>query len=142
MSIYQEALAIKDEIIANRRYLHQNPELGLDLPLTAAYVEKKLIEMGYEPKRVGEYGLTATIGKEGGKCFLIRGDMDGLPVEEQAEVDFKSTNGKMHACGHDMHAAMLFGVLQRLNRNRDFEGTLFGIFHFFFCKVFHFLVHI
>lgn len=125
MSIYQEALAIKDEIIANRRYLHQNPELGLDLPLTAAYVEKKLIEMGYEPKRVGEYGLTATIGKEGGKCFLIRGDMDGLPVEEQAEVDFKSTNGKMHACGHDCHAAMLLGAAKLLKAHEaELEGQV------------------
>ena len=125
MSIYQEALAIKDEIIANRRYLHQIPELGLDLPLTAAYVEQKLIEMGYEPKRVGEYGLTATIGKEGGKCFMIRGDMDALPVEEQADVEYKSTNGKMHACGHDCHAAMLLGAAKILKAHEaELEGQV------------------
>lgn len=125
MSIYQEALAIKDEIIANRRYLHQIPELGLDLPQTAAYVEQKLIEMGYEPKRVGDCGITATIGKEGGKCFLIRGDMDGLPVEEQTDVEYKSTNGKMHACGHDCHAAMLLGAAKLLKAHEsELEGQV------------------
>lgn len=125
MSMYQEALAIKDEIVANRRYLHQNPELGLELPMTAAYVEKKLIEMGYEPKRVGDYGITAAIGKEGGKCFLIRGDMDGLPVEEQADVEYKSTNGKMHACGHDCHAAMLLGAAKLLKAHEaELEGQV------------------
>ena len=125
MTIYQEALAIKDEIMANRRYLHQNPELGLDLPLTAAYVEKKLIEMGYQPKRVGDYGVVATIGKAGGKCFLLRGDMDALPVEEQADVDFKSTNGNMHACGHDCHAAMLLGAAKLLKAHEsELEGMV------------------
>lgn len=53
MSMYKEALANKEDIVANRRHLHQNPELGLDLPKTAAFVEEKLKEMGYEPKRIG-----------------------------------------------------------------------------------------
>ena len=96
MSMYQEALKIKDTIVANRKYLHQNPELGLELPKTAAFVEEKLREMGYEPKRIGDCGIVAVAGKKEGKCFLIRGDMDALPVEEMADVDFKSTNGRMH----------------------------------------------
>ena len=105
MNLYQKALELKDEMIANRRYLHQNPELGLELPKTAAFVEEKLREMGYEPKRIGDCGVVATIGKENGKCFMLRADMDALPVAEATDLEFKSSNGNMHACGHDCHAA-------------------------------------
>ena len=125
MSFYHEAAQIKDTIIANRRYLHQIPELSLDLPQTAAYVEEKLKEMGYEPKRIGDCGVVATIGNGNGKCFLIRADMDALPVVEDADIDFKSTNGNMHACGHDCHAAMLLGAAQLLkNHESEIEGTV------------------
>ena len=79
MNMYNEALAMKDTLTADRRHFHQNPELGLDLPKTAAYVEEKLREMGYEPQRIGS-GVVAVAGKKPGKCFLIRGDMDALPV--------------------------------------------------------------
>ena len=124
MSLYHEAEAIRETIIANRHHLHQIPELSLELPQTAAYVEEKLREMGYEPKRVGSSGVTATVGK-GGKCFLIRADMDALPVVEDADIDFKSTNGNMHACGHDCHAAMLLGAAQLLkNHEAELEGTV------------------
>ena len=125
MSLYHEAEAIRETIIANRRYLHQIPELGLELPQTAAYVEEKLKEMGYETQRIGSSGVTATVGKGGGKCFLIRADMDALPVVEDADIDFKSTNGNMHACGHDCHAAMLLGAAQLLKNHEDeIEGTV------------------
>ena len=124
MSLYHEAVLLRDTIIANRHYLHQIPELGLDLPQTAAYVEEKLREMGYEPQRVGACGITATLGK-GGKCFLLRADMDALPVEEATDEPFKSTNGRMHACGHDCHAAMLLGAAQLLkNHEAELEGTV------------------
>ena len=125
MSMYQEALKIKDTIVANRKYLHQNPELGLELPKTAAFVEEKLREMGYEPKRIGDCGIVAVAGKKEGKCFLIRGDMDALPVEEMADVDFKSTNGRMHACGHDCHTANMLGAAQLLKDHEDeLEGQV------------------
>ena len=125
MSLYHEAEAIRETIIANRHHLHQIPELGLELPETAAYVESKLRELGYEPQRIGSSGVTATVGKGGGKCFLIRADMDALPVVEDADIDFKSTNGKMHACGHDCHAAMLLGAAQLLKAHEDeIEGTV------------------
>lgn len=125
MSIYKEALAIKDQIVTDRRHFHQNPELGLDLPQTADYVEAKLREMGYEPKRIGACGITAVAGKEGGKCFLIRGDMDALPVEEKADVDFKSTNGRMHACGHDCHTANMLGAARLLKAHEnELEGQV------------------
>ena len=125
MSLFQEAASFKDVIIANRHYLHQIPELSLDLPQTAAFVEEKLREMGYEPQRIGDCGVVATIGNGNGKCFLIRADMDALPVAEDADIDFKSTNGNMHACGHDCHAAMLLGAAQLLkNHEAEIEGTV------------------
>lgn len=125
MNLYNEALAIKDTILAHRRYFHQNPELGLDLPKTAAYVEEKLKEMGYEPKRIGECGIVAVAGKKEGKCFLIRGDMDALPVEELTDLEFKSTNGNMHACGHDCHTANMLGAAQLLKNHEDeLEGQV------------------
>ena len=91
--IYKDALLLLDELIAHRRYLHQNPELGLDLPLTSAYVKERLTEMGYEPVDCGQSGVLATVGgKNPGKTFLIRGDMDALPVKEEVDWDYKSTN--------------------------------------------------
>ena len=125
MSLFHEAEAIRETIIANRHHLHQIPELGLELPQTAAYVEAKLQEMGYETQRMGSSGIVATVGKGGGKCFLIRADMDALPVEEAADIDFKSTNGNMHACGHDCHASMLLGAAQLLKAHEnEIEGTV------------------
>ncbi|MBQ6855824.1 MAG: M20/M25/M40 family metallo-hydrolase, partial [Lachnospiraceae bacterium] len=125
MGMYQEALAMKETIVENRKYLHQNPELGLDLPVTAAFVEEKLKEMGYEPKRIGACGIVAIAGKKEGKCFLIRGDMDALPVEEVADIDFKATNGKMHACGHDCHTANMLAAAKLLKDHEDeLEGQV------------------
>ena len=125
MNLYYEAQALSDVIIANRHYLHQIPELSLDLPQTAAYVEEKLKEMGYAPQRIGDCGIVVTAGKGNGKCFLIRADMDALPVVEDADIDFKSTNGNMHACGHDCHTAMLLGAAQLLKNHEDeIEGTV------------------
>ncbi len=125
MSLFHEAQQMRDIIITNRHHLHQIPELGLDLPQTAAYVEEKLREMGYEPRRVGQCGIVALAGKGSGKCFLIRGDMDALPVEEATDVSFKSTNGNMHACGHDCHTAMMLGAAQLLKNHEDeIEGTV------------------
>lgn len=125
MSMYKEALAMKEEIVANRRWLHQHPELDLDLPQTSAYVEEKLKEMGYEPVRVGSSGIVATIGKEGGKCILLRADMDALPVQEASGLDYASTNGCMHACGHDCHTANLLGAAKLLKEHEaELEGKV------------------
>lgn len=118
---------LQPEIQANRRELHQHPELGLDMVFTKPYVKAKLEEMGYEPQDCGEGGLVALVGgKKPGKCFLIRADMDALPVEEEAEVEFRSQNpGKMHACGHDTHTAMLLGAAKLLKSMEDeIEGTV------------------
>lgn len=69
-SIVSEAKAIENELIAHRRHLHQNPELGFDLPETTAYVMQQLREYGYEPKAVGKAGISAVIGPDGGKTFF------------------------------------------------------------------------
>lgn len=116
----------RDTIISNRRYLHTHPETGFDLTETVAFVKKELTDMGYEPKPCGKAGLVVLAGgKKPGKVFLIRGDMDALPIKEEAEVVFPSTNGRMHACGHDMHTAMLLGAARLLKEHEDeIEGTI------------------
>ena len=126
----EQASLIKEDIISYRRTLHENPEVGTHLPKTTAYVMDKLREFGYEPKEICESGIVATIeGSKPGKTFLLRADMDGLPMEETADVDFKATNGAMHSCGHDMHTAMLLGAARLLKQNVDeIEGTVKLVF--------------
>lgn len=124
-SIVSEAKAIENELIAHRRHLHQNPELGFDLPETTAYVMQQLREYGYEPKAVGKAGISAVIGPDGGKTFLIRGDMDALPMKEETGLPFSSINGKMHACGHDFHTAAVFGAALLLQeRKEELQGNV------------------
>jgi metal-dependent amidase/aminoacylase/carboxypeptidase family protein len=105
MDNYERAFAIKEEIIGHRRTLHQIPEIGLDLPQTVAYVKACLTEMGYEPQDVGG-GVVVTVGKPG-KTILLRADMDALPMREESGLSIAATNGNCHACGHDIHTAML-----------------------------------
>lgn len=125
--LLKAAKAIQPEIQANRRELHKHPELGLDMVFTKSFVWSKLEEMGYEPQDCGEGGIVAIVGgKNPGKCFLLRADMDALPIEEQANVDFRSEHpGKMHACGHDTHTAMLLGAAKLLKDMEDeIQGTV------------------
>ncbi len=125
--ILQEAAAMQEELVAYRRQLHENPEIGMDLPNTAAFVEGKLKEFGYDNvKRIAGTGVTAMAGgKKPGKVILLRGDMDALPITEEADEPFKSTNGMMHACGHDFHTTMLLGAAKLLKQHEDeLEGTV------------------
>ena len=128
--IINQAKLIKDDLINYRRTIHSNPEVGPNLPKTKAYVMNKLKEFGYNPKEICESGIVATIeGNKTGKTFLLRADMDGLPMVEATECDFKSTNGCMHSCGHDMHTAMLLGAARLLKENQDkIEGTIKLVF--------------
>lgn len=128
--IMSQAKLIYDDLITIRRTIHSNPEVGSKLPKTKAYVIDKLKEFGYEPQEICESGVVATIsGKNPGKTFLLRADMDALPVVEAIECDFKSINGSMHACGHDMHTAMLLGAAKLLRENQDdIEGTVKLVF--------------
>ncbi len=124
--LLEEAAQLKEMLIFNRRYLHSHAETGFDLKETYAFVEKALTDMGYEPVKCGKSGLIALAGgKKEGKVFLLRADMDGLPIKEEADVDFPSVNGCMHGCGHDMHTAMLLGAAKLLKAHEDeIEGTV------------------
>ena len=126
----EQAIAIKDDIVEYRRVIHSNPEVGAELPKTKAYVMDKLREFGYEPEEICESGIVATIeGSKPGKTFLLRADMDALPMAEATDCDFKATNGAMHSCGHDMHTAMLLGAAKLLKQNQDeIEGTVKLVF--------------
>lgn len=126
----QQAQQIKEDIISYRRTIHSNPEVGDTLPKTKAYVMDKLKEFGYSAEEICESGIVATIkGEKEGKTFLLRADMDALPVKEATECEFKSNNGYMHACGHDMHTAMLLGAARLLKQNQDkIEGTVKLVF--------------
>lgn len=116
----------------DRKYFHAHPELSGKEELTAAYIAKRLREIGLEPtEHVGGFGVTAVIqgtaedeGKD--RCLGLRADFDALPVTEATGVDFASQNpGVMHACGHDMHAAILLGAAEVLYRMRDrFSGKV------------------
>ncbi|MCO6041065.1 M20 metallopeptidase family protein [Thermococcus alcaliphilus] len=109
MNPLKEALKIKDQIIAWRRDFHMHPELGYEEERTSKIVEEHLREWGYKIKRIGT-GIIADIGK-GEKTIALRADMDALPVQEENDVPYKSRiPGKMHACGHDAHTAMLLGA--------------------------------
>lgn len=127
IAFLQEAKTLEAEIIRNRRYLHMHPETGFDTKNTAAYVTQALTAMGYEPKPCGQSGVVALAGgRNPGKVFLLRADMDALPLSEDADVEFPSQNvGKMHACGHDMHTAMLLGAAKLLKAHEDeIEGAV------------------
>lgn len=125
--------ALEPEVIRFRRELHQIPEIGYELPKTAAYVEKKLREFGIEDIRTGicGYGIVADIaGNPAGKTIALRADMDALPVLEETGCEYASAHeGAMHACGHDGHTAMLLGAAKLLWENRtELNGTVRLIF--------------
>ena len=122
------AQAISGEIREWRRDLHRHPELGFDLPYTTEFVLTKLRTFGYQPRRVGKAGIAATVGKPG-KTFLLRADMDALPMKEESGEPFASQNGCMHACGHDMHTASLLAAAKMLKEREDeLCGTVMLVF--------------
>lgn len=124
--LLQEAKEQEAKLTECRRYLHSQPETGFDLAGTVAFVKEQLTAMGYAPQDCGKAGVVVLAGgKKPGKVFLIRGDMDALPIREEADVEFASDNGKMHACGHDMHTAMMLGAAKLLKEHEDeIEGTV------------------
>lgn len=126
----KQAKLIKEDLLNYRRTIHSNPEVGDKLPKTKAFVMDKLREFGYEPIEICESGIVATIeGNKSSKTFLLRADMDALPMKEDTNCDFKSNNGCMHSCGHDMHTAMLLGAAKLLKQNKDqIEGTVKLVF--------------
>lgn len=128
--ILSAAENLKEEIIADRREIHRNAEAGSCLPKTKEYVKHRLSAMGYHPEEICESGIVATVtGEDTGRCILLRADMDALKISEQTELEFRSENGCMHACGHDMHTAMLLGAAKLLQAHkREFKGTVKLVF--------------
>ena len=125
--LLQEAKQLQPELLQCRRTIHRHPETGFDLQETKALVKRHLTEMGYTPQECGKCGLVALAGgKKKGRTILIRADMDALPIEEEAEVAYRSeTPGRMHGCGHDMHTAMLLGAARLLKAHEDeLAGTV------------------
>lgn len=111
---------LQEKLVMYRHQLHAIPELDLSLPMTAAYVKEMLESIGLTPTPVGESGLMVTIGgQRPGKVILIRADMDGLPIKEEADISFASLNGNMHACGHDLHTSMLLGAAEILKEKEE-----------------------
>lgn len=112
---------LNDIIVSMRRELHKIPEVGTDLPQTKSYVIKKLQELGLKPKEcTKDSGLICDIGDAGSENIVaIRADMDALPICEETGFDYASTNGNMHACGHDAHTACLIGAAHYLIENKN-----------------------
>jgi len=117
-----------------RREIHQNPELLYDVDLTAKYVADRLRAFGCDAvaTSVGRTGVVGVIrGAKGssGRAIGLRADMDALPIEEATNLPYRSRNpGKMHACGHDGHTAMLLGAARQLAQTRNFAGNAVVIF--------------
>lgn len=114
------AMARKEELVASRRYLHTVPGLAFDLQDTLDFVSRKLTELDIDHAPCGKAGIVATVGgKQEGKVFLLRADMDALPMAEESGEEFASTNGNLHACGHDLHTTILLGAAAILKENED-----------------------
>ncbi|MBE5769714.1 MAG: amidohydrolase [Clostridiales bacterium] len=112
--ILSRAKELQEDMRAWRRELHRHPETGMDTPRTRDFVMETLRGMGYQPQKCGQCGVTALAGQEG-PCILLRADMDALPITEEADVPYRSqVPGRMHACGHDNHTAMLLGAAKIL----------------------------
>lgn len=126
--------ALQPQLVEWRRHLHQRPELGFQEKLTAQFVINKLQEWGIDHQTgIAQTGIVATItGNQhpNQKVLAIRADMDGLPIQEENEVSYRSLHdGKMHACGHDGHTAIALGTAYYLAQHRDdFAGTVKLIF--------------
>ncbi len=123
------AKAIQGEIVRLRRTIHQKPELGFELYETAGLVAQTLAELGVEARTgVGKTGVVAHLGRGNGPAIGIRADMDALPILEQTGAEYASQiPGRMHACGHDAHTAMLLGVALLL-KEMDLPGEVRLIF--------------
>ncbi|MDE2572978.1 MAG: amidohydrolase [bacterium] len=128
MTVISISSEVLDEVVATRRDLHAHPELAFEEVRTAGVVERRLAALGYEVRtgiaKTGVVGILRS-GRPG-RTVLLRADMDALPIEETNSLPFRSTvAGKMHACGHDTHVAILLGAARVLmERRAELAGTL------------------
>ena len=132
MPILNRAAELQDEVSEWRRHIHANPGLLYDVEHTAAFVAEKLKEFGVDEivPGIGRTGVVGLIrGRGAGRTIGLRADMDALPLTEITGKPWASTNpGKMHACGHDGHTAMLLGAAKYLAETRNFDGNVAVIF--------------
>ena len=132
MPIINRVAEFHDEITEWRREIHQNPGLLYDVEETAAFAAARLREFGCDEvvEGIGRTGVVGIIkGNADGPTIGLRADMDALPIQEKRDLPYRSRNeGKMHACGHDGHTAMLLGAAKYLAETRNFAGTVAVIF--------------
>ena len=129
--IISQAKEIQSWIVEKRRTIHQHPELMYEEFETSKLVQKTLsdLDITFE-KDIAITGVVGIVGNGNGPCIALRADMDALPIHEETDIDFKSKiDGKMHACGHDCHTAMLLGAARLLKENEEeINGTIKLIF--------------
>jgi hippurate hydrolase len=133
MAVSESIQALAEDARDWRRELHKTPELLYDVVQTAKFVADRLRAFGCDEVRtsVGRSGVVGIIKGRGGDgpAIALRADMDALPIEERTNLPYRSTiPGKMHACGHDGHTAMLLGAARHLAKTRSFRGTAVVVF--------------
>lgn len=116
-----------------RRHLHSHPELSFEEHHTAEFIDRELAKLGIPHRMIAGTGVLAWIRGQAkhsdSRAVVLRSEIDALPIREQNTFEWKSQNeGVMHACGHDIHAGVLYGVLQKLQENPSFRGTVLGLF--------------
>ena len=122
-----QATEIQDWIVEIRRRLHRHPELMYEEVETSRLVRETLDGLGIEYRSpIAKTGVLGWLGDGDGPCVALRADMDALPIHEETDVEFRSeVDGKMHACGHDCHTAMLLGAARLLKeRESEIHGTV------------------
>lgn len=126
MNTNEAAKNIHPEVIRWRRDLHRIPEIGFELHQTSKYIRDRLDEMGIKYRTAAQTGIVGLVeGKKPGPTLALRADMDALPLAEDTGLSFASTNGNMHACGHDAHMAMLLGAAKIINNmQEDIRGRV------------------
>ncbi len=129
--IIELAKQLESYVVEKRRDFHMHPEVRFEEVRTSQIVEEELKKLGYEVVRTAGTGVIGILrGSKEGKTVALRADMDALPIQEENDVPYKSKiPGKMHACGHDAHTAMLLGAAKILAEIKDqLEGTVKLIF--------------
>ena len=131
MGMIERIAEFHDDLTSWRRDIHAHPELGFEEERTSDLVANKLAELGYEVFRgIGRTGVVGRLRAGASpRSIGLRADMDALPIEEATNLSYRSRHpGRMHACGHDGHTAMLLGAARYLAETRNFDGTVHLIF--------------